>query len=150
MGKRSVKKPEKNDLLKERAKVKEKFSKGENFAIKKKIESGRIYINSTYNNTIITLTDEIGNVVFWSSAGHIGFKGTKKGTSFAASKVAEFISDKVKKLGVKQLSIFTKGIGPGREGALRGLGQQGLNIIFIKDVTPIPHNGCRARKVRRV
>lgn len=114
------------------------------------IDEGRVYINSTYNNTIITLTDMKGDVLTWVSAGNTGFKGTRKSTPFAASKVAEALADRAKKIGIMKIWIIIKGIGSGRESALRSLAGRGLEIMSIKDATPIPHNGCRPRKVRRV
>ena len=116
----------------------------------KRIPEGRIYISSSYNNTVITLTDSAGNVISWASAGSIGFKGTKKATPFAASKVAEAISETVKKLGMQKITIFVKGVGGGRDSAIRSLVAKGLEISSIKDVTPIPHDGCRPPKARRV
>jgi small subunit ribosomal protein S11 len=115
-----------------------------------KIQEGRIYINSTYNNTIMTLTDLGGNVFLWVSAGHIGFKGTKKSTPFAASKVAEALVDRAKKIGLEKAEVTIKGIGSGRESALRSLANKGIEIVSIKDATSIPHNGCRPPKMRRV
>ncbi len=114
------------------------------------IDEGRVYINSTYNNTIITLTDMKGDVLTWVSAGNTGFKGTRKSTPFAASKVAEALAERAKKIGIIKIWIIIKGIGSGRESALRSLAGRGLEIMSIKDATPIPHNGCRPRKVRRV
>ncbi|OGZ19192.1 MAG: 30S ribosomal protein S11 [Candidatus Nealsonbacteria bacterium RBG_13_38_11] len=116
----------------------------------KKIQEGRIYISSSYNNTIITLTDNKGNVLGWTSAGNIGFKGAKKATPFAASKVAEAIVQTAEKIGIERIEVFVKGIGSGRESAIRSLAARGLEIISIKDMTPVPHNGCRPPKVRRV
>ena len=115
-----------------------------------KIKEGKIYIASSYNNTIITLTDLRGNVLAWTSAGAIGFKGTKKATPFAASKVAEAISQTIKKMGIEKIAVFVKGIGSGRESAIRSLAARGLDITSITDITPVPHNGCRPPKVRRV
>jgi len=115
-----------------------------------KIKEGKVYIFSSYNNTIITLTDERGNVLTWASAGSIGFKGTKKATPFAASKVAESISDLCHKLGIEKVRVLVKGVGSGRESAIRSLAARGLDIASIKDITPIPHNGCRPPKARRV
>lgn len=117
---------------------------------KKKISSGRICIESTYNNTLITLTDKKGDVLTWSSAGSVGFKGTKKGTPFAASKVAELIIDKAKLVGIKDLDVEAKGVGPGRESALRTFVASGLEINSLKDRTPVPHNGPKPPKTRRV
>lgn len=115
-----------------------------------KIEEGKLYISSSYNNTIFTLTDLKGNVICWTSAGHTGFSGTKKGTPYAASKTAELMANAIKKVGIKALHVLVKGIGAGRESALRTLAAHDLNILTIKDITPIPHNGCRPPKVRRV
>ncbi|MCX6724213.1 MAG: 30S ribosomal protein S11 [Candidatus Staskawiczbacteria bacterium] len=113
--------------------------------------SGKIYIASSYNNTILTLTNSKGQVLAWKSAGSVGFKGTKKSTSFAASRVAEAIANICKKTGVvDKIEVLVKGIGAGRESAVRALITQGLNVVSIKDITPIPHNGCRPKKVRRV
>ncbi len=114
------------------------------------IDEAKIYVTSTYNNTIISLTDLKGNVLTWVSSGNIGFKGTKKSTPFAASKVAEAVADRAKKIGVTKISVIVKGIGAGRESALRSLANRGLEILSIKDVTPVPHNGCRPKKARRV
>ena len=117
---------------------------------KKYLEKGRIYICASYNNTLISATDLKGNVIAWSSAGSLGFKGPKKATPFAASKVVAILMEKVKKVGLKTAEIYVKGIGGGRETAIRSLANQGLDIILIKDVTPIPHNGPRPPKPRRV
>jgi small subunit ribosomal protein S11 len=111
---------------------------------------GRAYISSSYNNTKITLTDSKGDVLAWSSAGSIGFKGTKKATPFAASKIVEVLSQKARKQGVEKIAVFVKGIGGGRDSAIKSLAANGLDIVSIKDVTPIPHNGCRPVKPRRV
>ncbi len=117
---------------------------------KKKMNSGVVYIQSTYNNTRVTLADKNGNVVAWASAGNIGFKGTKKGTPFAASKVAELIIEKGKMIGLENIDVEIKGIGTGRESALRTLIASALEINSIKDTTPIPHNGPKSPKPRRV
>jgi small subunit ribosomal protein S11 len=113
-------------------------------------ENVNVYINSTFNNTIVTVTDKEGNVITWSSAGTSGFKGTKKGTPFAAQVAAENVAKKVSILGAKYADVFVKGPGPGRETAVRALQTGGLIVKSIKDVTPIPHNGCRPPKRRRV
>lgn len=115
-----------------------------------KTERGRVYVQSTYNNTLVTVTDDGGNVLAASSAGALGFKGPKKATPYAASKVVETVINKIKKSGLRAVKVFVKGIGSGRESAVRALTTHGLDILSIKDVTPIPHNGCRPRKVRRV
>ncbi len=111
---------------------------------------GQAHIKSTYNNTIITITDLNGAVLVWSSAGKNGFKGPKKSTPYAAGIIAKSIIDKIKKLGIKELDVFVKGVGTGREAAIRALDADGIKIVSIKDVTPIPHGGCRPRKRRRV
>lgn len=113
-------------------------------------KTGRMYVVSSYNNTIMSLTDSNGNVIANSSAGAIGFKGTKKSTPFAASKVADAISVVAKNKGIGRIEVFMKGIGTGRDAALRALGAKEFEIISIKDVTPVPHNGPKAPKVRRV
>jgi small subunit ribosomal protein S11 len=115
-----------------------------------KFDTGRIYIHATYNNTLITLTDEQGNTVAQSSAGKLGFNGPKKATPYAAAKVVEALGDVFKKTKLKRVMVFVNGIGSGRESALRALPGQGLELISIRDITPIPHNGVRARKPRRV
>lgn len=120
---------------------------------KKKIlteTSGRVYLQCTFNNTIVTVTDNKGNTIVWSSAGSCGFKGTKKGTPFAAQVAAQTAAKRALDLGLKYVSVYVKGPGPGREVAIRAIQNAGLNITAIYDITPIPHNGCRPRKLRRV
>lgn len=117
---------------------------------KKKLTTGTAFILATYNNTRITFSDNKGNVIMWASAGSIGFKGAKKATPFAASKVAELIAEKAKMIGVKEMDVEIKGVGGGRESALRVLAARGLEINSIKDTTPVPHNGPRPPKPRRV
>ena len=114
------------------------------------LHDGKVSIYSSYNNTILSLADMQGNVVFITSAGALGFKGTKKSTPYAASKVAETLADVAKTRGVERITITLRGIGPGRESALRSLGTRGFEIQSIQDRTPVPHNGPRLRKVRRV
>ncbi len=116
----------------------------------RKIESGTVYVNATYNNTLITVTDASGNVVAWSSAGSLGFSGPKKATPFAASKVATTVIEKIKKNGPFNVQIVVKGVGSGRDSAVRTFASQGFTISSVKDATPIPHNGPRPPKVRRV
>jgi len=118
--------------------------------VKKNISNGVVHIQSTFNNTIVTITDAGGNVVSWSSAGVQGFKGSRKSTSFAAQLAAEDAARKAKEHGMKTVEVYVKGPGPGRESALRALQATGFNVVMIKDVTPIPHNGCRPPKRRRV
>jgi len=150
MGKKRVITKTTEELIKEREKVEIEIEKKIKTDISQKIKEGQIYIFSSYNNTLITLTDNQGNTLYWTSAGRIGFKGTKKATPFAASKVAEMMSLAAKKLGIEKVIVLIKGIGSGRESALRSLITHGLEISSIKDITPIPHNGCRPPKVRRV
>lgn len=114
------------------------------------LRRGAVYVLATYNNTMVTLTDERGEVLAWSSAGTLGFKGTRKATPFAAARVAETVAEKAKKMGLEEVVVFIKGVGSGRESAIRALANRGLNISFIKDITPLPHNGPRPKKVRRV
>lgn len=111
---------------------------------------GIAHIKATFNNTIVSISDTSGNVIVWGSAGNVGFKGTKKGTPFAAQLAAETVAKKAVEAGLKEVSVFVKGPGAGRETAIRALQGAGLEISSIKDVTPIPHNGCRPRKKRRV
>jgi len=118
--------------------------------IVKQVPRGNAYVLATYNNTIITLTDPNGNVLGWGSAGMAGFKGPKKATPYAASIVVKNLVEKIADYGLKEVSVFVKGIGGGREGAIRALNINGLNVSAINDVTPIPHNGCRPPKRRRV
>jgi small subunit ribosomal protein S11 len=118
--------------------------------IKKNIPIGEAYIQSSFNNTIITITDPQGNVVSWSSGGVVGFKGSRKSTPFAAQLAAENAAKKAMENGLKTVDVFIKGPGAGREAALRALQSTGLKIHLIRDVTPIPHNGCRPPKRRRV
>jgi len=117
---------------------------------KKNIHSGVVHIQSTFNNTVVTITDPAGNVVAWSSAGVQGFKGSRKSTPFAAQLAAEDAVKKAMEHGMKNVEVYVKGPGAGRESALRSLQAAGLNVLMIKDVTPIPHNGCRPPKRRRV
>ncbi|PIQ67768.1 30S ribosomal protein S11 [Candidatus Uhrbacteria bacterium CG_4_9_14_3_um_filter_41_35] len=111
---------------------------------------GRAYVQSTLNNTIVTLTDANGNVLTWASAGNCGFKGPKKATPYAASIIINKVADKAEALGMKDLQVFVTGIGNGRDSAIRTLNAKGFNIVSIKETTPVPHNGCRARRPRRI
>lgn len=117
---------------------------------KKKIIKGILYVNSTYNNTRLTLTNEHGDVILWGSAGSIGFKGTKKGTPYAASKIAGVLGEKSKTIGLREVDIVVRGVGAGRESAIRSFVASGIDIASIKDSTPIPHNGPKPPKPRRV
>ena len=150
MGKKRIITKTEEELLREREKIEAKVEKEIKVEVPQKIKEGRIYIFSSYNNTIITLTNLKGDVLYWTSAGKVGFKGTKKATPFAASKVSEAMVQAAKKLGIEKVAVLIKGIGSGRESALRSLAARGLEIVSIKDVTPVPHNGCRPPKARRV
>jgi len=149
MGKKRIIKKNEEEILKEKEKVDINTTKELKLPFKR-IKEGKVIIFSSYNNTIFTLTDFKGNVLGWTSAGSIGFKGTKKSTPFAASKVAGVMLEMIKKLGIDSIAILVKGVGSGRDSAIRSLTTKGLNIISIKDITPIPHNGCRPPKVRRL
>jgi small subunit ribosomal protein S11 len=116
----------------------------------KHVQEGKVYVNATYNNTVVTVTDTTGNVLAWASAGSLGFSGPKKATPFASSKVIAAITEKIQASGPKDISVIVKGIGSGRDSAIRSLINNGFNILSIKDATPIPHNGPRPAKIRRV
>ena len=118
--------------------------------VKKNVANGVVHIQSTFNNTIVTITDTVGNVIAWSSAGVQGFKGSRKSTPFAAQLAAQDAAKKAMEHGMRSVEVYVKGPGPGRESALRALQATGFNLVMIKDVTPIPHNGCRPPKRRRV
>ena len=117
---------------------------------KKNIEKGAVHIQSTFNNTIVTITDVQGNTISWASSGELGFRGSRKSTPFAAQSVAETAAKAAMGHGLKSVEVFVKGPGAGREAAIRALQTVGLEVTLIKDVTPIPHNGCRPPKRRRV
>jgi small subunit ribosomal protein S11 len=119
-------------------------------ASKKRISSGILYVESTFNNTKVSLTDDSGNVLMWSSSGSLGFRGAKKGTPFAAAKIGEMLGQKAFDLGLKEISVIVKGVGSGRESAIRGFITKGFTINSIKDTTPVPHNGPKPKKPRRV
>ena len=119
--------------------------------VKKNIAKGIIYISATFNNTVVTVTDEMGNVIAWSSAGSLGFKGSKKSTPYAAQQAVEDALTKAKEHGLKEIGIKVQGPGSGRETAVKSAGTtEGVKVSFLKDVTPLPHNGCRPPKRRRV
>jgi small subunit ribosomal protein S11 len=118
--------------------------------VKRIVSDGVVHIHSTFNNTLVTITDQVGNVLAWSSAGAVGFKGSRKGTPFAAQLAADAAAKKAMDSGVRNVQVHVKGPGAGRESALRSLQSAGFHITVIRDVTPIPHNGCRAPKRRRV
>ena len=117
---------------------------------KRKLDTGRLYVEATYNNTKVSLSDTSGNVVAWSSSGSLGFAGAKKGTPFAAAKVGELLGDRATQMGVKEVDVVVSGVGSGRESAIRAFSGKGIHISAIKDATPVPHNGPRPPKPRRV
>ena len=117
--------------------------------VKKNVPNGEVHVHSTFNNTVVTITDEAGNVISWASAGTQGVKGSKKSTPFAASMAAEAAGKKAVDMGMKKVKAFVKGLGQGRDAAVRALSTVGLEVTSITDVTPIPHNGCRPPKRRR-
>ena len=117
---------------------------------KKIVPAGHVYIQATFNNTIVTISDTDGNVVCWSSSGSLGFRGSRKGTPFAAQQAAVTAANKARDMGMRTIEVSVKGPGSGRDSAIRGLQNAGLEIRVIRDVTPIPHNGCRPPKKRRV
>ncbi|PIV47372.1 30S ribosomal protein S11, partial [bacterium (Candidatus Gribaldobacteria) CG02_land_8_20_14_3_00_41_15] len=147
MGKKRVVQKTQEELIQERDKIEQKLKK--EVALKTattRFYRARIYITSTYNNTIISLTNENGDVLINRSAGAVGFKGTKKGTSFAGSKVAEAVVGICEKMGLRKVDVSIKGIGGGRASALKTLVNRGLEVQSVRDITPIPHNGCRPKK----
>ena len=117
--------------------------------IKRNLPKGQVHIQSTFNNTIISVTDEAGNVVSWASSGSAGFKGSRKSTPYAAQIATEKALEKAKDFGLKQVSVIVQGIGSGRESAIRALQNTGVTVISIRDITGVPHNGCRPRKAKR-
>lgn len=150
MGKKKITTQTTEQALKEKQVTEDAFTKTAGKSVGKKFEQGRVYVNASYNNTLIAITDEKGNMVAWSSAGALGFSGPKKATPFAAAKVVAAIAEKVQKSGPFTVSVFVNGVGGGRDSSLRSLVNRGFTVLSIKDVTPIPHNGPRPPKVRRV
>ena len=151
MGKKRIIKQTEEEMAREGAALEAKRSQaGDSARVRSGLKRGVVHVLATYNNTMITVTDENGAVLAWSSAGTMGFKGSKKATPFAAARVAEAVAEKVKKTGIEDLVVLAKGVGSGRESAIRALANRGFNITLIKDITPLPHNGPRPKKVRRV
>jgi small subunit ribosomal protein S11 len=139
------------EARKEEKSAKKPMKKKKKRGAKVKVEIGKLYVKASYNNTIVTATDLNGNVISWASAGMAGFKGPKKATSYAAQIITKIVLMKAKdEYGMKEASVFVKGIGTGREAAIRAVNANGINVTSIKDITPIPHNGCRPKKPRRV
>ncbi len=132
------------------ATVKVSTNKKAKAKVMRQVSTGCAFIQATYNNTIVTVTDLNGNTLAWSSAGACGFRGPKKATPYAASMIIKTIADKVKESGLRDVAVFVSGVGSGRDSAVRALNANGFSITSIKDLTPLPHNGCRARKARRV
>ena len=150
MGKKKVAEQTTEQALREKTALEQAYSKSAGKAVTKKFERGRVYINASYNNTLISITDEKGNLLAWSSAGALGFSGPKKATPFAAGKIVAALAEKIQKSGPFNVQVYVSGIGGGRDSTLRSLANRGFNILSIKDVTPIPHNGPRPPKTRRV
>ena len=150
MGKKKVAKQSQEEALRESEKVESTVQSKGSQPAKQQLEHGRIYVQASYNNTMITVTNLKGDLIAWMTAGSLGFSGPKKATPFAASKVAEAIAEKVKKSGPTTVDIVVRGVGKGRDSAVRTLATKGFNILSVKDVTPVPHNGPRPRKIRRV
>jgi small subunit ribosomal protein S11 len=150
MGKKKITTQTAEQAIKEGQALESALTKEAAKSVAKKFESGRVYINASYNNTTISVTDDHGNLVTWSSAGALGFSGPKKATPFASSKVVAAIVEKIRKSGPFKVRLFVNGVGSGRDAAIRSLANQGFDILSIKDVTPIPHNGPRPPKIRRV
>lgn len=149
MGKKQVKTETPAEALKTQEVVDTTVAKASSSSTKK-IQKGRAYIKATYNNTIVSVTDDRGNLVAWSTAGSLGFAGPKKATPFAASKIVATLTEKLKKSGPSEISVFVNGSGGGRDSAIRSFINQGFNVLSITDVTPIPHNGVKAPKPRRI
>lgn len=150
MGKKKVAEQTTEQALQEKAVLEQAYLKSAGKSVTKRFERGRVYINASYNNTLISITDEKGNLIAWSSAGALGFSGPKKATPFAAGKIVAALAEKIQKSGPFNVQVYISGIGGGRDSTLRSLANRGFTILSIKDVTPIPHNGPRPPKTRRV
>ena len=150
MAKKIITKDEAEKTVKKDAVVGDTTKVETKASAKRKISSGILYVESTFNNTKVSLTDDNGNVLMWSSSGSLGFRGAKKGTPFAAAKIGETLGQKAFDLGLKEINVVVKGVGSGRESAIRGFITKGFTINSIKDTTPVPHNGPKPKKPRRV
>ncbi len=150
MGKKKVTTQTGEAALKETATVDTAVAKAASAKKSKRVSEGKVFVNATYNNTVVTVTDVKGNVIAWASAGSLGFSGPKKATPFASSKVIAALAEKIQATGPQDVSVIVKGIGSGRDSAIRSLISHGFNVLSIKDATPVPHNGPRPVKVRRV
>ena len=148
----SIKEAGATEVVGESAKAEENQSeaKKKKKKFKRQISKGQAHIRCTYNNTAIAISDLSGGILGWSSSGLLGFKGAKKATPYAATQVVNDVTEKVKKYGIQELEVFVRGVGSGRESSIRALANKGFELTAIKDTTPIPHNGCRPRKPRRV
>lgn len=151
MGKKKIIKQSDEAVLKESENLEKTINKvSDKVSASKRIDAGKVYINATYNNTLITATNKNGDVLAWVSAGGLGFSGPKKATPFASSKAVSALAEKLKKIGLTNIDVVVKGVGSGRDSAIRSLSNQGFNILSIKDMTGIPHNGPKAKKARRI
>ncbi len=150
MGKKKVGKEDQGALLKEAGKVETAVAAAAGQTVTKRATKGNVYVKASYNNTIISVTDDKGNLLFWNTAGSLGFTGPKKATPFAASKIVAALAEKLKKAGMTDVTIYLNGIGGGRDSSVRSFVNQGFNVLAIKDVTPIPHNGPKPKKIRRI
>lgn len=150
MGKKKIVQQTSEEAAREIDQIASAIKKAEQQSSTRKISEGRIYISASYNNTMITVTDGGGNMLAWSSAGSLGFRGPKKSTPFAASKVADAVAEKLRKTMPMRVQVFVRGIGSGRDSAIRTLANRGFEVVAIQDVTPIPHNGPKPRKPRRI
>ena len=151
MGKKKVIKKSQEELLQERESIESKIQKQEAKTDNGiQVKNAKLFVYSSYNNTILTLTDLQGNVLSWTSAGKIGFKNTKKGTPYAANRVSEVMAQTIQKIKIEGIDVKVKGIGGGRDSSVRTLVAKGNSLSSIEDITPVPHNGCRARKPRRL
>jgi len=149
MGKKKILTQKDDEMIRETERQESAEKKIAGSSAKRSTKSGKAHVQATYNNTIVSLSDDHGNVLAWASSGALGFKGAKKATPYAASRVVETVLEKVKKSGLESVNIYVKGIGSGRESAVRTLANA-LTVLSVSDVTPLPHNGCRPPKVRRV
>jgi len=149
MGKKKITTQSEEETLKESETLEKNISKVSDKVIaSKKIDIGKVYINATYNNTLITATNKNGDVLAWVSAGGLGFSGPKKATPFASSKAVAALAEKLKKVGLRNIDVIVKGVGSGRDSAIRSLSNQGFNILSLRDMTGIPHNGPKPKKAR--
>jgi len=145
-----AKKPEKKSEKEGEAEKTESAVKKKKKKIRRQVLRGQAHVQCTYNNTLVAFADSGGKILAWSSAGSLGFKGAKKATPYAATQIVGAAAEKVAKYGLQEIEVYVKGVGSGREAAIRALANNNFNIISIRDITPIPHNGCRPKKPRRV